>query len=163
MTEFIKDLEKDYQIYGIAALGLALILFPAYIVRAVPYLLGIGLIAYAAMNAFNILRYNDLTARPGRLLKYLVVGVVVLLLRDDFLGVIGVLWAMLSLHECGEQITEFYQTRKIHPLRLVWTVISIALAFMLLHDPFEHFVFHMRILGLEVIAAALMRWRSKHA
>ena len=84
----------------------------------------------------------------------------VLLLREQSLGVIGVIWAMLSLEETAEEINEYYHTRQFSLGRLIWLVITVVLAILLMHDPFEHFVFHMRILGLEMIATAFVRWRG---
>ena len=160
MTKFIHSFEKNYQVYIVAAFGLLLILIPNIIVRVVPYVLGGGLIAYAGYNAYRVWKSGDREAHIGKYLVYLIVGIMALIQRDNARVMLGVIWAMLSLQECAEEIDEYYHTRELHLFKMIWVVISIVLAFLLLHDPFEHFVFHMRILGLEVIATAFMRWKS---
>ena len=156
----MSGLKRDQQILVFTVLGCALILFPDHIVKVLHWVAGITLIIYACVNLFLSLRFPDAKARPGQSLLHLAVGIVVLLLREQSLGVIGVIWAMLSLEETAEEINEYYHTRQFSLGRLIWLVITVVLAILLMHDPFEHFVFHMRILGLEMIATAFVRWRG---
>ena len=50
-------------------------------------------------------------------------------------------------------------------ISLLIAVASTALAIMLLFDPFEHFSFHVRILGIEMVLSIFARWgvRPKRA
>lgn len=163
MKKLVYKIENQYLLYACAVFGLALILLPQYLVKAVPYALGGGLIVYGGLRLFTILKSGDREARPAKYLVFIVVGLVSLLQRAGSLTTIGVIWAMLTLQECVEEIDEFYETRELHILPMAWTVFSIVLACMLLHAPAHHFVFHMRILGLEVIAASYLHWRDKRA
>ena len=162
MKKFIYTLEKSYQLIFFAVLGLALVIVPQHIVKAVPYVLGVGLILLAILNAWQCYKDPARAAHPGRSVVYLAVGLVALLIRADALGTLGVIWAMLILMECAEEFDEMFHEREIHPIPLVWSLISIVLAVMLMHDPVEHFVFHMRILGLEIIAYSAIRWMSRN-
>ena len=45
-----------------AVFGVALVFIPHYIVRAVPYLMGAGLIVYGVCNLYKILSGGDLSA-----------------------------------------------------------------------------------------------------
>ena len=62
---------------------------------------------------------------------------------------------MLSLYETAEEITESYIHKNYSVTGIISSVISIALAVLLLFNPFEHFSFHVRILGLEMIASVI--------
>ena len=164
MKNIIYKLTKDYELYIFAIFGLLLIVIPQYLVKWVPYVMGVGLILYGCFNLFNIFRITDKTAHPGKQLVYLVVGLVTLLQGHESLVTLGVFWALLILLECGEEIDELYHTGEFHPIPMIWMVISLVLAVMLMHDPMEHFVFHMRILGLETIAfSAIHWWRRRQA
>ena len=161
MQKLIKRIENNYLIAACALFGLLLVLFPHYIAVVVPYVMGVGLILYACVNAFQVLKGGDREGRPGQYLLYLVVGVVTLLQREGSFTTLGVIWAILILRECSEEIDEFYETRELHVFKLIWTIISLFLAFMLMHDPKEHFVFHMRILGLEIIAYSMLHLNDR--
>lgn len=157
MKKYIYMLRKNYQLYAIMLLGLSLILFPTHLVRAVPYLLGEGLLLLAVLNAWFSLKSSDReAARPGRSVFYLGIGIVTLILRTEAIPALGVVWATLILLESADEINEMYHEGEIHIIPLVWTVVSVVLAVMLMHDPEEHFTFHMRILGMEMIAYALI-------
>ena len=163
MNKLFGRIEREIILYALAVFGVLLIVIPQHLVKIVPYVLGVGLMLYACVNIFLIVRSGDREAKPGRNLVYLVVGLVSVLQRHNALGTIGVLWAMLTLMDCAGEINEFYETRQLHVFPMLWMVVSIVLAFMLMHDPMEHFVFHMRILGAEIIAHAFMRWRGLQA
>ena len=160
MKRVIYGFKSNWLIYATAVMGVLLIALPHYLVKAVPYVLAAALIAYACVNLYRQFQKTEGHPQPGQFLIYLVVGIVCLLQRGEALGTLGVLWAVMTLVECGEEIDEFFEHREINPFKLVWMLISIVLAVMLMHDPFEHFVFHMRILGLEIIFASFMHWRE---
>lgn len=60
-----------------------------------------------------------------------------------------------SLYETVEEITESYIHKSYSVIGIISSVISIALAVLLLFNPFEHFSFHVRILGLGMIASVI--------
>ena len=160
MKQLIKGLKNDYLVYALAVFGVALVFFPHYIVRAVPYLMGVGLIAYGAFNLYAILSSGNREAHPGAQIVHIAVGLVALILREDATVMLGVIWAWLVLHEVAEEVDEYYHTRELHVLRMLWAAVSLVLAVMLMHKPAHHFVFHMRILGLETLVMAFLRIRD---
>ena len=144
--------------FACALAGVLLLLFPNHIVKLVPWVGGIGLIAAALLNLAVGIRDARPDFRPGRSVVYLALGVVLLMLKHESLGVIGVIWAMYTLYETAEEVNEAWHAGRIHPLRAIWLAASVVLAVLLMHDPFEHFVFHMRVLALELIGTAVDHW-----
>ena len=161
MKKIISFLKKDYQVYLFALLGLILILFPEYISKAVPYLLGIGLLAYAAVSIFVTLKYPDSESRLGDGIVRAVIGIVILFMKADAISVIGIIWAVLSLHEAADEIDELYESNKIHWIKMLSIFITVLLSALLMIDPFAHFDTHVRLLGLEMIASAFATKRNE--
>ena len=97
---------------------------------------------------------------------YVILGAAILYYREDSLGPIGSIWALFTLVEVAEEVNEAYHHRKMPSvISLLIVVASTALAIMLLFDPFEHFSFHVRILGIEMVLSIFARWgvRPKRA
>lgn len=86
-----------------------------------------------------------------------VAGGVFLFMRSESISILGVIWAVLSLHEVAEEINEFRKTKKISFISGAGIVASLVLAVMLMMDPFGHFNTHVRILGIEILAFAFVR------
>ena len=160
--ERLKDLVGGHTRACICALaGVLLLLFPNQIVKLVPWVGGIGLILAACLNLAPGIRNARPDFRPGRSVVLLALGVMLLMLKHESLGVIGVIWAMYILHETAEEVNEAWHAKHIHPLRAIWLAVSVVLAVLLMHDPFEHFVFHMRVLALELIGTAVDHWNAR--
>ena len=85
-------------------------------------------------SGFVCWRYRDAGAKPGRAVLFLALGISILLNSSEAIGVIGAIWAMISLNEAAEEINEAAENKHFAPLQAVMTVISIALAVMLLFD-----------------------------
>lgn len=160
MKKIIIGAERDWLVFLSALSGLALILFPEQLSNLIPFFAGIGLVLNGLASGFVCWRYHDAGAKPGRAVLFLALGISILLNSSEAIGVIGAIWAMISLNEAAEEINEAAENKHFAPLQAVMTVISIALAVMLLFDPFEHFVTHVRILGLEMIASVFIRRRN---
>ena len=160
MKRVFEKIENIIILIAMVIFGVLLIAIPQHIVRVVPYVIGVGLILFGCFNLVMIFRSGDKEAKPGRQLLFLVVGLVSLLQRNGALATIGVLWAILTLLDCAEEINEFYETREIHPFAIFWMLVEIVLSVMLMHDPMEHFVFHMRILGAEFIVHSILRYKA---
>ena len=157
MKKLFGKIENIVVLIALTVFGVLLIAVPQHLVKVVPYVMGGGLILYGIVNLVMIFKSGDRQAKPGRQLIFLVVGLVSLLQRNGALATIGVLWAILTLLDCAEEINEFYETRELHPFALLWMLVEIVLSVMLMHDPMEHFVFHMRILGAEFIVHSILR------
>ena len=159
MKELILNLKRDCLVYLFVVLGVILIAFPVQVAGAVPYILGVGSLLYAAVNIVISLKYPDAETRLGDGVIKAVVGVLALFMKAESISILGVIWAMQSLHEVSEEIDEYHKTKKITPISAISSIISLVLAAMLMMDPFEHFTTHVRILGLEMIASAFIRRR----
>ena len=54
-------------------------------------------------------------------------------------------------------VNEMWSNKRRPILHVITAVISVALAVMLIIDPFKHFVTHVMILGLEIISSCFAR------
>ena len=161
MKKLIVGLEKDSHVYVFVALGLIMIIFPASVGKAVPYMLGIGALVFGALKVMISLRYQDSSVSLGGGVIQIVAGVILLLQKAESIGIIGVIWAMFSLLEVAHEIDEYRETKMIGIVSLISIPATILLAAMLMMDPFAHFNSHVRILGLEIVSAALVRRKKK--
>lgn len=59
------------------------------------------------------------------------------------------------------EINEYRRTQNIRLIRIIPVVISIVLAVLLMINPFGHFVTHIRILGLEMIAMSFVKGKTQ--
>lgn len=157
MKELILSLKKDRLVYVFVMIGLILIAFPVQVAGSIPYILGVVSLLYAIVNIIISLKFPDAETRLGDGVIKAVVGLVVLFMKAESISVLGVIWAMQSLHEVSEEIDEYHKTKKISPISTISMIVSLILAAMLMMDPFEHFNTHVRILGLEMIASAFIR------
>ncbi|MBR1450454.1 MAG: hypothetical protein IJ591_01930 [Lachnospiraceae bacterium] len=160
MRSFISNLKKDKQVYVFVALGIVLILFPDRIAEYAPHIVGVALILYSVVNIFMELRFPESTISLGDAVVRGVLGVILLLETSQAIAILSIVWAVLSLNDVAEEINDFYRTRKFRLVGAVSIVLTIIFSAMLMLDPFGHFVFHIRILGLEMIAETFIRRRE---
>lgn len=162
----IITLEDEMQLALFGIVGILLIAFPEDLSDAIPYLVGLSLLIYGLICLVHCIRFRDDTAEPGFDVLYVILGAAILYYREDSLGPIGSIWALFTLVEVAEEVNEAYHHRKMPSvISLLIAVASTALAIMLLFDPFEHFSFHVRILGIEMVLSIFARWgvRPKRA
>ena len=126
---------------------------------AVPYILGIISLLYAAVNIIISLKYSDAETRLGDAVVKAVAGGIILFMKADSISILGVIWAMLSLQEVSKEIDECRETKKVSLISVISMLFSLVLAAMLMMNPFEHFTTHVRILGLEILSSAFIRRR----
>jgi uncharacterized membrane protein HdeD (DUF308 family) len=157
MKQFIRNLEEEYLVIVFLIVGILLILFPAHSARIAPYLLGGSLVLRGSSVVILSFHYKEKSKGPGGMVLYCATGLTFIILGNQAIGIIGVIWAVYSLMEVSEEIDEMWKEGHYSVLHLVLAVISIALAVMLMVDPFEHFATHIRILGLEIITSCLAR------
>ena len=144
-------------LFGI--IGILLIVFPEQLRMAIPYMVGAALLVYGIICLIHCLRYRDETAEPGFDVMYIILGGAILYHNQNALGAIGSIWALFTLTEVAEEANEAYHyIKKFSLIRLLIGVASVALAIMLMFDPFEHFAFHVRILGIEMVLSIFARW-----
>ena len=160
LKKMIIEMEKDWIAFLFGVVGVLLILFPNQLMHVAPVLVGTGLVLRGLLNLLILWRYPNEKLNPGKIVLYLVLGAAILRNAADSIGVIGVIWAMLSLNEVEDDINEAVKNHHISVFRTVMVVITIALALMLLFDPSGHFALHVRILGLEMLASVFVRWHE---
>ena len=161
MKKWILSLEKDSHVYVFVVMGLIMAAFPGYVGQAVPYLLGAGALFFGILHVAMCLRHKNSSVSLGGGVIRIVIGVVLLLQKAESIAIIGVIWAVYSLFGAAQEIDECRNSKKTDPVSLITIPATIVLAAMLMMDPFAHFNTHVRILGLEIIAAALVRRKSK--
>ena len=162
MKKFIVGLHNDWIAFLFAVMGILLIIFPKEFTGIVPYVLGIGLIIKGVVCIVAIVKHyeTDTDIRAGRIVMYLVLGSAILYHNAEAIGPIGAIWAMMSLNEVSEEITEDFENHSFSLVRSIFAVITIALAVMLMFDPFEHFSVHIGVLGAEMISSCFIRKRG---
>ena len=155
----IITLEDEMQLALFGVVGILLIAFPEDLSDAIPYLVGLALLIYGLICLVHCVRFRDDTAEPGFDVLYIILGAAILYYRENSLGPIGSIWALFTLVEVAEEVNEAYHHRKRPSvISLLIAAASTALAIMLLFDPFEHFSFHVRILGIEMVLSIFARW-----
>ncbi len=159
MKRFILELKKARHAYLFTALGILLIVFPNQIGDAAPYIVGAAALLYAFVNLLVCLKFPEAGLSLGDSVVKAVIGLVSLMLKDKAISVLGVIWAVVSLHEVADEIDEYYKTKNISLLSVGSIIVTIVFAAMLMMDPFDHFNTHLRILGLEMVAASFIRRR----
>ena len=157
MKKFIVNLQKDRVVFLFVIIGLILIIFPKNISTVIPYVLGISSILYAIANIIVSLRFPASDAKLGDGIIKAITGGVIIFLKADAISILGVIWAVQSLHDVAEEIEEYRESKEFSIVSCISMGISILLAVMLMIDPFEHFATHVRILGLEIISSAFIR------
>lgn len=142
-------------------MGILLILFPVEFTAAIPYMLGLGLIARGLIRLAAVYKYRrTASVKVGWIIIDIVLGCAILYHNADAIGAIGAIWAMISLYEAAEEITKSYENRSFSARGMFFTVTTVVLAIMLMFDPFQHFAFHVRILGMEMISSVLIRMHT---
>ena len=159
MKKVILGLKENRQVYLFIPLGILLTLFPHRFASIAPYVTGVALLAYAAVNLFVSVRYPDSGMDFGKSLVGVTLGTAILLQRSDSIATIGVIWAVRSLYEAAEELDELRETKKAPVVSLIGLSVSSVFALLLILNPFEHFATHIRILGLEILSSAFIRRR----
>ncbi len=148
--------KKDYQVFAFLIIGILLILFPKQLTALAPYIVGGALITYAVINIYISLRYADSEPSLGDAIVKGILGVIVLIQKEQSISLLGIIWAMQSFGEAAADIDVYRKKGKFHLLSFLSIVISIILAAILIADPFEHFAVHVAILGIEMIAYVIL-------
>lgn len=161
MIKFLlSNLKKDRQAYLFIALGMVLIFFADEITPYAPYIVGVALIIYAILNIFLELKFPESEISLGGAVVRGVMGIILLLETEYSIAILGIVWAVLSLNDVAEEIDDYRKTHKFRIVGAVSIVLSIIFSALLMLDPFEHFAFHVRILGLEMIVETFIHRRE---
>ncbi len=160
--QIIEDFfKKDYQGYVFVLMGIVLILFPDVFTAFAPYIIGIVLLVYSAVNICISIKNPDSDVRLGDAIIKGILGIIILSQQEQSISTIGIIWAMESFYEVAYEIDKYRKNHKFHLISLLSMIISTILAVMLIMDPFEHFVVHVMVLGIEMIITVFIRSRDE--
>ncbi len=157
MKRLIRDLENEYIVIIIFAFGALLALFPALFTKAVPWALGIAMTLRGILVIMLALYFKDEAHKPGRALLYLVMGITIIILGSQSLKIIGVIWAVFTLEELSDEISEKWAEKEFSPIFIGTVIISVILSVTLITHPYEHFSLHVRSLGMQIMSSCLIR------
>ena len=80
-----------------------LIVFPNRIYSYSPYLVGVAHILYAIVNIFMKIRYPESKISLGGAVIRGVTGIILLVETEHAISIMGIMWAVLSLHAVSEK------------------------------------------------------------
>lgn len=148
--------KKDRQIYAFVIIGIVLILFPDVLTNLAPYIIGITLIVYSAINIFTSIKNPASGISLGDAVIKGILGLIILFQEEKSITIIGIIWAVDSFYEVAEKIDKYRKNKKFHIISLLSMIVSIILAAALITDPFGHFTTHVIVLGIEMIATVFI-------
>ena len=143
-------------------LGVLCILFPVHIAGVLPFLLG-GIMLVAYLRNQRFLEGESQGLGPDVVL--VVMGVAFLCAGSEAIGLMGVVWGIIGLRKASGTIDQVLRRMYQHQpavLLIVEAVIRIILALALLFAPFEKFVPHIVLLGLELILTNVKLPQEEH-
>lgn len=135
-------------------------MFPGKIAEFAPYIAGGTLIVYSVVNIIIEIRFPESRISLGDAVVRGVLGIILLLETEQAIAILGIVWAVLSLNDVAKEINDFYRTKNFRIIGAISIIITIILSALLMLDPFEHFAFHVRILGIEMITETFIRRRE---
>ncbi len=151
-------------------MGAFCIFAPNYIVKLLPYVMGISM---TLIGGFSIVvwsrnRRNAAAADLAYGLILLIVGVSFVFQGQSSLISMGIVWAMIGIRKSTQTLIRLIDAmdhQKPHWLLVIEFFVRILLALLLLFDPYGKFTPHLRVLGAELIvnnlqSAVLLRDRS---
>lgn len=157
MRDFIHSLSNKYLSIIILIIGILMVLFPAELSHVFIWALGGAMILRGILYLILSLYYRDREHGPGKVLFYLIMGLMIMYLKAGSINIIGVMWAIFSLKKVAEELDQMWKEKHVNIFCLLSSVISVVLATMLMADPFEHFSIHVKVLGLMIISTFLAK------
>ena len=121
MKKFILNLKSNALVYAFLVIGILFVMFPDQISEAVPYVLGILFLAYAAVMLVICLRKPDSKANLGDAITKAIVGAVLLFMKADSIAVIGIIWGVISLRDAAEEIDDMRKKKRQVLSALSWS------------------------------------------
>ena len=141
----------------ILIVGILMVLFPENLSHVFIWALGGAMILRGILVMILCLYYKEDEHGPGKVLLYVVMGLMIMYLKAESINIIGVMWAIFSLKEVSEEIDQMWKEKHVHIFCLLSSVVTVSLAIMLMMDPFDHFSTHVKVLGLMIISTTLAK------
>ncbi|SER43478.1 hypothetical protein [Lachnobacterium bovis] len=158
MKKMLGFLNKNDQAYVFAIIGVICLIFAEEVSVYAPSFIGGMMALYGMINLLLgiILNWKSLEFQVGNNSIMIILGIILLIEVDNTLAIMGILWAFISLKEISEEIDEMIAERVFSKSRTLVCIMSTIFAIMLMIDPFHHFIFHIRVLGIEMILDVFM-------
>ena len=157
MRDYILNLSNKNISIMILIVGILMVLFPENLSHVFIWALGGAMILRGILVMILCLYYKEDEHGPGKVLLYVVMGLMIMYLKAESINIIGVMWAIFSLKEVSEEIDQMWKEKHVHIFCLLSSVVTVSLAIMLMMDPFDHFSTHVKVLGLMIISTTLAK------
>ena len=157
MRDYIINLSNKNISIMILIVGILMVLFPENLSHVFIWALGGAMILRGILVMILCLYYKEDEHGPGKVLLYVVMGLMIMYLKAESINIIGVMWAIFSLKEVSEEIDQMWKEKHVHIFCLLSSVVTVSLAIMLMMDPFDHFSTHVKVLGLMIISTTLAK------
>ena len=157
MRDYIINLSNKNISIMILIVGILMVLFPENLSHVFIWALGGAMILRGILVMILCLYYKEDDHGPGKVLLYVVMGLMIMYLKAESINIIGVMWAIFSLKEVSEEIDQMWKEKHVHIFCLLSSVVTVSLAIMLMMDPFDHFSTHVKVLGLMIISTTLAK------
>ena len=163
-TQSLKDLKSRGRTGWVAivsafvlpAAGLLCRFMPHMMVDALPYILGVAMVMSALLwgTASLLDRKAGEDPRVGKALVLAVLGVFAMVQGLESIGFLGTAWGLLGLGKAGEEFDEAIaaiRAREPFFFSLAFNIVELALALLLIVNPFENIEHHVIVLGIQLI------------
>lgn len=145
-----------------AVIGLLCVIFPAQITAALPYVLGVAMAAAGILYCLPHFHSHEARVEHSTELAtgcvLLVVGIVCLVHGEEFIGPMGIVWAIIGVRKAAKSLAgaiETFGANRACVAALVEFAVRMILSVLLLLYPMEKFTGHIVLLGLELIAVSI--------
>lgn len=156
MLYYVSHLRRNWMQVTFVFASLMLIVYPEPFVDSLHYILGTAFLIFAVVNFMRATVFHVEGISIGDCLVKAILAVIVIFMQYESIAIIGVIWALWSLEEAGREVDDFLHTRHFSILNLLLLIASIVLSILLIMDPFEHILLHIRYVGIEIIATILL-------
>lgn len=143
-------------------IGLLCVMFPRQIIAVLPYVLGIAMAGAGALYCAPYFRSREARVEHSTELAsgcvLLVVGIVCIVHGAEFIGPMGIVWAMIGIRKAARSLSRAIQEFGANAACVVsfmGCIVRMTLSVLLLLYPMEKFVGHIVLLGLELIAVSI--------
>ena len=157
MRDFIHNITNKNISIIILIVGILMVISPENLSHVFIWALGGAMILRGILVMILCLYYRKEEHGPGKVLLYVVMGVMIMYLKAESINIIGVMWAIFSLKEVAEDIDQMWEEKHVYIFCLLSSVVTVSLAIMLMIDPFDHFSIHVKVLGLMIISTTLAK------
>lgn len=151
----------------LGAQGVLCVLFRDYVHSVFPYILGVIMVIIGLSDLYRGIKTQEYKRVETKLtsngIVMLLLGVIILVPRENADDIIGSVWGAIGLFKGSEELNvAIYQKFAGEPFvwKAVHAVVELLLAVVLLLDPLVSVKHHILILGLELIWHSIKLFRE---